>query len=213
MLSTAKPSRTCAAATRRDDITRRAEAGSSAIDYGCSGRCGDRSEVQSSRPYIKAVTASQPLFRLRRLPKPSREIDPIFPSRQYANILSNPGASSQAPFVMVRSVPSRSPSANQKPAYASVHPARFSPCRLLIASAPLEGRADPPVGGYARSIKSHDLDCGRRCLTEDLVLDLRPCEAPFASRSIRRSCLSSCLYGSDRVERRVGAIVPAKDDL
>jgi hypothetical protein len=64
-----------------------------------------------------------------------------------------------------------------------------------------------------RSIKSQDLDCGRRCLTEDLVLDLRPCEAPFASRSIRRSCLSTCLYGSDGVERRVGAIVPAKDDL
>ena len=64
-----------------------------------------------------------------------------------------------------------------------------------------------------RSIKSQDLDCGRRCLTDDLVLDLRPCEAPLASRSIRRSCLSSCLYSSDGVERSVGAIVPAKDDL
>ena len=64
-----------------------------------------------------------------------------------------------------------------------------------------------------RSIESQDLDRGRRFITEDLVLDLRPCEAPLASRSIRRSRLSSCLYRSDCVERRVGAIVPAKDDL
>ena len=32
-----------------------------------------------------------------------------------------------------------------------------------------------------RSIQSQDLNCGRRFITEDLVLDLRPCEAPFAS--------------------------------
>ena len=64
-----------------------------------------------------------------------------------------------------------------------------------------------------RSIKSQDLDCGRRFITEDLVLDLHRCEAPLASRSIRRSRLSSCLYGSDGGERVVVAIVPAKDDL
>src|SRR5512132_1748655 len=64
-----------------------------------------------------------------------------------------------------------------------------------------------------RSIQSQDLDCGRRFITENLVLDLRPCEAPLASRSIRRSRLPSCLYSSDGVERSVRAIVPAKDDL
>ena len=62
-----------------------------------------------------------------------------------------------------------------------------------------------------RSIISPDLDCGRRFTPEDLVLDLHPCEAPLASRSIRRSRLSSCLYGSNG-ERRVLAIVPAKDN-
>lgn len=49
------------------------------------------------------------------------------------------------------------------------------------------------ISSYLRSIKSPDLDRGRRFITEDLVLDLRPCEAPLASRSIRRSGLSSCL--------------------
>jgi hypothetical protein len=44
-----------------------------------------------------------------------------------------------------------------------------------------------------RSIKSQDLDCGRRFIPEDLILDLHRCEAPLASRSIRRSRLSSCL--------------------
>ena len=44
-----------------------------------------------------------------------------------------------------------------------------------------------------RSIKSQDLDCSRRFIPEDLVLDLHRLKAPFASRSIRRSRLSSCL--------------------
>jgi hypothetical protein len=61
-----------------------------------------------------------------------------------------------------------------------------------------------------RSIKSQDLDCGRRFITENLVLDLHRFEAPLASRSILRSRLSSCLYGSDIGERVVAAIVPAK---
>ena len=64
-----------------------------------------------------------------------------------------------------------------------------------------------------RSIKSQDLDRGRRFIPEDLTLDLHRCEAPLASRSIRRSRLSTCFYGSYGGERVVGAIVPAKDDL
>ena len=63
-----------------------------------------------------------------------------------------------------------------------------------------------------RSIKSQDLDCGRRFFTEDLVLDLHRCEASLKSRSILRGRLSSCLYGSHGSVSSA-AIVPAKDDL
>ena len=35
-----------------------------------------------------------------------------------------------------------------------------------------------------RSVKSQDLDCGRRFINEDLVLDLHRFEAPLASRSL-----------------------------
>src|SRR5436190_14516596 len=63
-----------------------------------------------------------------------------------------------------------------------------------------------------RSIKPPDLECRRRCISEDLVLDCHPFEAPLAPRSIGRSRLSSCLYGSDVGDRLVGSIVPAEDD-
>ena len=75
-----------------------------------------------------------------------------------------------------------------------------------------EHRAGALVGGHARSIKSQDLNCGR-FITDDLVLDLHPCEAPLTSWSIFRSRHSSCLYGSQGGERIVGSIVPAQDDL
>src|SRR4029450_5671034 len=93
-------------------------------------------------------------------------------------------------------------------------PARFSPCSFLIGFRAAR-RSRWCSGRRFRPDQSNPkiLTVAVGFITEDLVLDLRPCEAPFASRSIRRSCLSSCLYGSDRVERRVGAIVPAKDDL
>jgi len=35
-----------------------------------------------------------------------------------------------------------------------------------------------------RSIKSQDLDCGRRFIPEDLILDLHRCEAPFVGATL-----------------------------
>src|SRR5436190_8315153 len=69
------------------------------------------------------------------------------------------------------------------------------------------------VGCTPRSIKSPDFECGRRCSADDLVLNLHTFEAPLASRSFHRSCLSSCLEGSDVGDRFVGPIVPGENHL
>src|SRR4030095_11967351 len=63
----------------------------------------------------------------------------------------------------------------------------------LICGAPTARLSPAPSAVTRRSIKPPDLDCGRRCLTENLVLDLHGFEAPLASGSILRSRLSSCL--------------------
>ena len=46
-----------------------------------------------------------------------------------------------------------------------------------------------------RSIKSQDLDCGRRFIPEDLVLDLHRLKAPLASLEVLTTSPASFLIG------------------
>src|SRR5687768_1311355 len=87
--------------------------------------------------------------------------------------------------------------------------AGMSGCRSLTRSKVATGLDS----GRRFSVESPDLEGGRGCVVEDLVLGGHPREAPLASGSVPRSRLSSRLDDADVRDRVVWAVVPAEDEL